>query len=63
MKAHLWMAFNSASTIMNEYGRLNWNFIIRNDADKVVVSCTNASPNEIVSTLVNIYNESFEAPA
>uniref|UniRef100_M1BIY4 Anthocyanin acyltransferase n=1 Tax=Solanum tuberosum TaxID=4113 RepID=M1BIY4_SOLTU len=36
--------------------------LIRNTVNKVVASCTNASPDEIVSTLVNIYNESFEAP-
>ncbi|KAK4727374.1 hypothetical protein R3W88_032292 [Solanum pinnatisectum] len=36
--------------------------LIRNTVSKVVASCANASPDEIVSTLVNIYNESFEAP-
>ncbi|XP_004243480.1 acetyl-CoA-benzylalcohol acetyltransferase [Solanum lycopersicum] len=36
--------------------------LIRNAVDKVVASCTKASPDEIVSTLVDIYNESFEAP-
>uniref|UniRef100_M1B0D8 Anthocyanin acyltransferase n=1 Tax=Solanum tuberosum TaxID=4113 RepID=M1B0D8_SOLTU len=35
--------------------------LIRNTLNKVIASCTNASPDEIVSTLVNIYNESFEA--
>ncbi|KAG5570113.1 hypothetical protein H5410_059879 [Solanum commersonii] len=35
--------------------------LIRNTVNKVVASCTNASPDEIVSALVNIYNESFEA--
>uniref|UniRef100_M1B0D9 Anthocyanin acyltransferase n=2 Tax=Solanum tuberosum TaxID=4113 RepID=M1B0D9_SOLTU len=40
----------------------NFIILIRNTVNKVVASCTNASPDEIVSTLVNIYNESFEAP-
>ncbi|TMW81138.1 hypothetical protein EJD97_011619 [Solanum chilense] len=36
--------------------------LIRNGVNKVVASCTKASPDEIVSTLVNINNESVASP-
>uniref|UniRef100_M0ZZG1 Anthocyanin acyltransferase n=1 Tax=Solanum tuberosum TaxID=4113 RepID=M0ZZG1_SOLTU len=40
----------------------NYIILIRNAMNKVVASCTKASPDEIVSTVINTYNESFEAP-
>ncbi|KAG5570093.1 hypothetical protein H5410_059859 [Solanum commersonii] len=40
----------------------NFIILIRDTVNKIVASCTKASPDEIVSTLVNIYNESFNAP-
>ncbi|XP_049399457.1 acetyl-CoA-benzylalcohol acetyltransferase-like [Solanum stenotomum] len=36
--------------------------LIRDTVNKVVASCNKASPDEIVSTLVNIYNESDSSP-
>ncbi|KAF3647580.1 putative S-type anion channel SLAH1-like [Capsicum annuum] len=36
--------------------------LIRDTVSRVVASCAKASPDEIVSTLVNIYNESVRAP-
>ncbi|XP_015060775.1 acetyl-CoA-benzylalcohol acetyltransferase-like [Solanum pennellii] len=36
----------------------NFIILIRNTVNKVVASCVKASPDEIVSTLVNIYNQS-----
>ncbi|XP_055801693.1 acetyl-CoA-benzylalcohol acetyltransferase-like [Solanum dulcamara] len=36
--------------------------LIRNAVNKVIASCANASPDEIVSTLVNTYNESIRSP-
>ncbi|KAG5570102.1 hypothetical protein H5410_059868 [Solanum commersonii] len=36
--------------------------LIWDTVNKVVASCAKASPDEIVSTLVNIYNESVRSP-
>ncbi|PHU05686.1 hypothetical protein BC332_26508 [Capsicum chinense] len=36
--------------------------LIRDTVSRVVASCAKASPDEMVSTLVNIYNESVRAP-
>ncbi|KAF3631317.1 putative receptor-like protein kinase-like [Capsicum annuum] len=36
--------------------------LIRDTVNRIVASCAKASPDEIVSTLVNIYNESVRAP-
>ncbi|PHT35605.1 hypothetical protein CQW23_23305 [Capsicum baccatum] len=36
--------------------------LIKDTVNRIVASCANASPDEIVSTLVNIYNESVRAP-
>ena len=41
---------------------LDFVILIRNTVNKVVASCTKASPDEIASTLVDIYNESFTSP-
>ncbi|XP_015159602.1 acetyl-CoA-benzylalcohol acetyltransferase-like [Solanum tuberosum] len=50
--AILWRAFICATTIING-----------NAVNKIVASCKKAnSPDEIVSTLVNSYNESFRSP-
>ncbi|WMV59722.1 hypothetical protein MTR67_053107 [Solanum verrucosum] len=40
----------------------NFIILIRDTVNKVVASCAKASPDEIVSTLVNIYNESVRSP-
>ncbi|KAG5570105.1 hypothetical protein H5410_059871 [Solanum commersonii] len=40
----------------------NFIILIRDTVNKVVASCDKASPDEIVSTLVNIYNESVRSP-
>ncbi|WMV59713.1 hypothetical protein MTR67_053098 [Solanum verrucosum] len=40
----------------------NFIILIRNIVNKIVASCIKASPDELVSTLVNIYNESVNAP-
>ncbi|KAG5594332.1 hypothetical protein H5410_035564 [Solanum commersonii] len=40
----------------------NFIILIRNTVNKVVDLCAKASPDEIVSTLVNIYNESVRSP-
>lgn len=41
---------------------LDFVILIRNAVNKVVASCTKASPDEIASTLVDVYNESFTSP-
>ncbi|TMW86276.1 hypothetical protein EJD97_021635 [Solanum chilense] len=41
---------------------LDFVMLIRNAVNKVVGSCTKASPDEIASTLVDIFNESFTSP-
>uniref|UniRef100_M1BIY2 Anthocyanin acyltransferase n=2 Tax=Solanum tuberosum TaxID=4113 RepID=M1BIY2_SOLTU len=40
----------------------NFIILIRDTVNKVVALCAKASPDEIVSTLVNIYNESVRSP-
>ncbi|KAK4727381.1 hypothetical protein R3W88_032298 [Solanum pinnatisectum] len=40
----------------------NFIILIRDTVNKVVASCAKASPDEIVSTLVNIYNVSVRSP-
>ncbi|KAG5568727.1 hypothetical protein H5410_064256 [Solanum commersonii] len=40
----------------------NFIILIRNTVNKVVDLCAKASPDEIVSTLANIYNESVRSP-
>ncbi|XP_049399455.1 acetyl-CoA-benzylalcohol acetyltransferase-like [Solanum stenotomum] len=40
----------------------NFIILIRNTVNKVVALCAKTSPDEIVSTLVNIYNESVRSP-
>ncbi|TMW91778.1 hypothetical protein EJD97_013909 [Solanum chilense] len=40
----------------------NFIILIRNTMNKLVDSCAKASPDEIVSTLVNIYNQSVRSP-
>uniref|UniRef100_M1DW46 Anthocyanin acyltransferase n=1 Tax=Solanum tuberosum TaxID=4113 RepID=M1DW46_SOLTU len=40
----------------------NFIILIRDMVNKVAASCAKASPDEIVSTLVNIYNESVRSP-
>ncbi|KAH0706699.1 hypothetical protein KY285_012345 [Solanum tuberosum] len=63
--ALLWRAFIGASAIINGETKMKLHhfiILIRDTVNKVVASCNKASPDEVVSTLVNIYNESDSSP-
>ncbi|KAG5570116.1 hypothetical protein H5410_059882 [Solanum commersonii] len=73
--ALLWRAFIRASATINgvdvpikfmpgetKMELHNFIILIRDTVNKVVASCVKASPDEIVSTLVNIYNGSVRSP-
>ncbi|KAK6791499.1 hypothetical protein RDI58_010580 [Solanum bulbocastanum] len=66
--ATLWRALIHISVARNGYFRKtkmelhNFIILIRNTVNKVIALCAKASPDEIVSTLVNIYNGSVRSP-